>query len=168
MSVLALVALALGAEPLVGQLMVSMAGLPPDGCTLSVDGGARGKLPLRLGTITAGSHDFSVECADGRTGSWTRDVATAPGTLATVEIGPLTAPPPEVTVTTPVETYVLLTKILGEKVRIDGGEPVTLPVLARLLPGPHTFVVLNPDGSTRKTVTRSVVPVDGKAVVKLD
>src|SRR5688500_8873208 len=103
MTLLALVSLAIALDPPVGQLMVTMAGLPADGCSLSIDGQAQGKLPMRIGAVAAGSHAFSVECADGRTESWTKDVATAPGKMAMVEIGPLTAPPPPKTVTTPVE-----------------------------------------------------------------
>jgi hypothetical protein len=166
--VLALVSLALAADP-AGQLMVTMAGLPASGCVLSVDGQAQGKLPVRITSVATGSHAFAVECADGRTESWTKQVATAPGKLATLEIGPLTAPPPANTGTAPIETYVLLSRIQGEKVRVDGGEPVALPWLGKLVPVPHDFVVLAPDGTERARVTKSVAPGDGgKAVVKLD
>lgn len=155
------------ADPPAGQLMVSVRD-SPSGCTLSLDGVEKGALPLRLSSVPAGEHAFAVRCPDGRAGTWTRSVDTASGKLAMVELGPLPAAPPPAPGGPPVPTYVLLSRIQGERVQVDGGEPVALPWRGVLAPGSHEFVVLNPDGTVRARLTRDVVPVNGNAVVKLD
>jgi len=154
------------ANPAAGSLMVFVEGA--EQCTLSIDGQDRGKLPLRIESVAAGVHTFAVVCPDGRTQTYTREVALTAGQLEVLKLGPMPAAPPAPVGAEPVPTYVLLSRIQGEKVRIDGGEPQVLPHRTHLTPGPHTFEVLEPDGTVRAKVTKDVVPQNGNAVVKLD
>jgi hypothetical protein len=138
-------------------------------CNLAVDGADFGKMPVHALKMAAGPHQFAISCPDGRKASTSAQVTLVPGGIARLYLEDLaySAPVPEA-VTGPIPAYVLMTRIQGEKVRIDGGPPLTMPAKVTLTVGAHSFVVVAPDGTERPAVSREVVSSGGQAVVKLD
>jgi hypothetical protein len=162
---LVLAKLAWAADP--GQVIIEA--VDSRNCSLAVDGADFGKLPVHAMKMAAGTHQFAISCPDGRKASTSAEVKLVPGGIARLILQDLafSAPIPE-SVSGPIPTYVLLTRIQGQKVRIDGGSPLTLPAKVSLTVGPHSFVVVEPNGTERPAVSRDVVSSGGQAVVKLD
>lgn len=155
------------ADPATGQVIIEA--VSSRECSLTIDGQDFGRLPVHAMKLQGGEHAFTVSCPDGRQASARSQVTLVPGGIARVVLDDLqySAPRPEA-VTGPIPAYVLLSRISGERVRIDGGTPVALPARVMLSVGPHSFVVVEPNGTERPAVTRQVVSSGGQAVVKLD
>lgn len=147
-----------------GELVVSVEGAGSAACAVAIDGKASGNSPLHVTDLPAGSHQFTFTCLDRDPFTTTGEVTGAPG----FQQLSFAAPPPKM-VTTPVEVYLVVRDMTkGEKVKIDGGEPVPLPYHARLVPGMHEFVVLDRGGAEARRMTKEVVGNPAGVVLKLE
>lgn len=148
-----------------GEVVVSVEGAGNAACAVSVDGQARGNTPLHVTGLAAGNHAFTLTCLDRDPWTESRAVADQPNGFQQIVF----QAPPAKMVTTPVEVYLVVTNMTaGEKVRIDGADPVPLPYHARLVPGPHTFAILDRGGAQVRSYTKDVVGNPAGVVLKLD
>jgi hypothetical protein len=150
---------------LAGELVVNVEGGGAAACAVSVDGQAKGNTPLHLTGLAAGSHSFSFTCLDRDPFTEQRDVADQPNGFQQLTFK---APPPKM-VTTPVDVYLVVRDLTrGEKVRIDGGDPVSIPYHAKLVPGMHDFLVLDRAGNEARHLQREVLGNPAGVVLKLE
>jgi hypothetical protein len=148
-----------------GEVVVSVDGAGQAACAVAIDGQARGNTPLHVTGLAPGSHAFTLTCLDRDPWTEKRDVVDQPTGFQQLVFQ---APPPK-SVTTPVEVYLVVRDMTaGEKVKIDGGDPVPLPYHARLVPGPHEFVILSRGGAEVRRYTKEVLGNPAGVVLKLD
>lgn len=146
------------------ELVLSVEGAGNAACAVAVDGKASGNAPLHVTDLPAGPHAFTFTCLDRDPWTETLQVTGAAGFQQLSVKAPPARP-----VTTPVEVYLVVRDMTrGEKVKIDGGEPVPLPYHARLVPGPHHFVVLDRAGNVARTLDREVLGNPAGVVLKLE
>jgi hypothetical protein len=150
-----------------GELVVDVQGMGNMGtCLVAIDGAAQGNAPLHATGVAAGPHDFTLTCAQRDPFTERREVTGAAGFQQVVFQAP---PAKALSVTTPIDVYLVVRDMTkGEKVRIDGGEPVAIPYHAMLLAGPHDFVVLDRSGAEARRFHREVIGNPAGVVLKLE
>jgi hypothetical protein len=148
-----------------GEVVVSVEGAGAAACAVAIDGQPRGNTPLRVTGLAPGPHAFTLTCLDRDPWTESRPVVEPAAGFQTIAFR---APPPKA-VTTPVDVYLVVTNMTaGEKVRVDGGDPVPLPHHAKLVPGPHEFVILGRSGAEVRRFTKTVGGDPAGVVLKLD